>query len=124
MVKYGVLHDYDLHANKELSAQNQTCVVCGDSPMRFQWSDYSGEAMCCKCGCPYQLKWGSDQQISENKYPYMKLRGDFLLVAKEYWEESGKFVCYGMMLGPKPGMRQLVDWLRLRHPEFLPKEGE
>ena len=49
--KQGILHDYDLHANLEESAKLQTCVVCGDYPMRFQWSDYSGEGMCMKCGC-------------------------------------------------------------------------
>jgi hypothetical protein len=125
MAKFGVLHDYDLHANKEPSAQAQTCAVCGDSPMRFQWSDYHGEAMCCKCGCPYQLTAGSDQQVAEGKYPYIRLREDFIPVAKEYWEETAKFACYGIMMGgPKPGMTSFTNWLRLRHPEFLPKEEE
>jgi hypothetical protein len=124
MAKYGVLHDYDLQANKELSAQDQTCTLCGDSPMHFQWSDYHGEAMCCKCGCPYQLRAGSDQQVAENKYPYMKLKLEFLPVAQEYWAEAGKFVCYGMMMGPRPGLAALSRWLRFNHPEFLPREEE
>ena len=119
MPKQGVLHDYDTHANYENSAHNQTCAVCGASPMAFQWSDYSGEAMCMKCGCPYQLKWGSDKQKEENNYPYLSLNEEYLPVAQEYWNEKHKFVCYGTMIGSQPGMGELVSWLRDNHPEHL-----
>lgn len=122
MPKHGILHDYDLWANKEASAENQICAICDSSPMSFQWSDYSGEAMCTNCGCPYQLKWGTDEQKKENKYPYLSLSKEYLSVAKEYWDEKKKFVCYGMMLGgPRPGMNKLVSWLRKHHPEFIKK---
>ena len=119
MVKMGILHDYDMMANQEDSAQSQTCVVCDSYPMYFQWSDYSGEAMCQQCGCPYQLKWGSDEQKKEDKYPYLNLKKEFIPVARKYWNEKKKFVCYGTMLGPKPGMDDLVAWLKENHPEFL-----
>ena len=119
MPKHGILHDYDLWANKEASAENQTCAICGSSPMSFQWSDYSGEAMCTNCGCPYQLKWGTEDQKKEGNYPYLSLSKKYLSVAKEYWEETKKFVCYGWMMGSKPGMSELVSWLRKHHPKFI-----
>ena len=122
MIKQGILHDYDVHANYESSAKGQTCAVCGAFPTTFQWSDYSGEAMCTKCGCSYQLKWGSDKQKEEGKYPYLSLTSDFIPVAKEYWEARMQFVCYGLMLGPEPGMSMLVAWLKEHHPEHIKEE--
>ena len=122
MPKQGILHDYDLWANREKSAENQTCAICDSSPMSFQWSDYSGEAMCTNCGCPYQLKWGTDEQKKEGNYPYLSLSKEYLSVAKEYWDEKKKFVCYGWMMGsPQPGMNELIDWLRKYHPKFIKK---
>ena len=122
MVKMGILHDYDLLANQEKSAVGQTCTICGTFPMQFQWSDYSGEAMCINCGCPYQLKWGTDKQQKENNYPYLGLTDKFIVVAKEYWEKRKQFVCYGMMLGPQPGMTNLIDWLEINYPEHINKK--
>ena len=119
MPKHGILHDYDLWANKEASAENQTCAICGSSPMSFQWSDYSGEAMCTNCGCSYQLKWGTDEQRIECKYPYLSLSKEYLSVAKEYWKETKRFACYGWMMGLKPGMNELISWLKKHHPEFI-----
>jgi len=123
MPKAGILHDYDLRANKEASAANQTCAICGSSPMRFQWSDYSGEAMCTQCGCPYQLKWGSDEKQTKNKYPYLNLNDEFLPVAKEYWNETKKFVCYGVMIGPLPGYSEMVEWVKEHYPQFVKTEA-
>ena len=122
MPKLGILHDYDLWANKEDSAQGNRCAICGASPMSFQWSDYSGEAMCTQCGCPYQLKWGSDRQRSEDNYPYLNLNDAFVPAAKEYWQEKKAFVCYGAMMGPTPGMPDLLDWLKENHPEHIKEE--
>lgn len=119
MPKAGILHDYDLHANLEHSSVAQTCAICGVSPMRFQWSDYHGEAMCTQCGCPYQLKRGTDKQIKEDNYPYLNLNQDFIPIAKEYWNEKAKFACYGRMLGMYPGMESLLDWLKKHHPEHI-----
>lgn len=126
MAKHGILHDYDLHANHEPSAKEQSCAVCGESPMTFQWSDYSGEAMCVRCGCTYQLKWGSKEMEEEGEYPYLTLKEEFIPVAREYWQSKSRFVCYGMMLGPQPGMSSLAAWLREHHPELLspPQPGE
>ena len=119
-VKAGLIHDYDLMANAEPSAQQRnTCVVCEVYPVAYQWGDYSGEAMCCNCGCPYQLKWGSDQQTSEGKYPYLNLRDDFIPVAREYWNYAKQFVHYGTSFNLRDGMDGLTEWLKKHHPEQL-----
>lgn len=122
--KHGILHDYDLMANAERSAQEHTCVVCGSSPTRFQWSDYSGEAMCSQCGTPYQLKWGSKEQQAEGAYPYLRLREEWVPIVREYHKETGRFTCLGTMLGgPLPGYEAFYRWVESRHPETL-KDSE
>lgn len=119
MPKMGIIHDYDLMANAETSANEAKCYVCGKENISFQWSDYSGEAMCTRCGAPHQLKWGTDEQIKEGKYPYTNLTKDFIPVAREYWKEKGTFACYGSMLGKRKGMDELYSWLEEKHPELL-----
>lgn len=119
MAKCGILHDYDLLANNEASANNQTCVVCGITNMSFQWSDYSGEAMCRQCGTPYQLKWGSDEQKLEGKYPYLNLREVLIEPLREYFKQTARFTCLGGMLGPQPGLREFSDWMKANRPEIL-----
>ena len=119
MPKMGILHDYDLEANEEEIAQNKKCKICGEHPMRFQWSDYSGEAMCTKCGCPYQLKWGTTEQQTEGHYPYINMKKDFIPIAEQYWLETGNFTCYGLMMGPRPGMVDLIDWLEKKYPKYM-----
>ena len=122
MVKEGLIHDYDLHANHETSAQNQTCIICGTSPMGFQWSDYSGEAMCRQCGCVYQLKWGNDKQTKEGKYPYCNVKDEYIPILKEYWEQTKKWVCHGMMMNGHKTKEEFNKWMKANHPELLPKE--
>lgn len=123
MAKAGILHDYDLMANAEpAAAKGGNCRVC-DNELSYQWSDYHGEAMCRHCGATYQLKGGTKEQESEGNYPYFTLKEEFVPVAREYWQETKKFACYGTMLGPRPGMRELVDWIGQRHPEWLAKDN-
>jgi hypothetical protein len=122
MTKQGLLHDYDLMANAEDSSHNVTCAICGKEGVTFQWSDYSGEAMCTQCGCPYQLKWGTNEQQKESKYPYLGLLPDFIPVAREYWNETHKWVCYGTMMGPRPGEKEFFDWCKDHHPEWIAKK--
>lgn len=122
--KFGILRDYDLYANKESSARNQVCAVCGTENMTFQWSGYSGEAMCTKCGCPYQLKWGGEKREKEGKYPYLNLKENCIPIAKEYWEKTHQFVCYGRMLGPKPGFSEFITWAKENYPVMSFSEKE
>ena len=115
MSKQGVLHDYDLYANREESSVGVTCAICGREDTQFQWSDYSGEAMCTQCGCPYQL-------ITEGN-PYLNIEQEHLPVLRQYWEETGQFVCYGSMLGYAPGVKEFNYWLNKNYPELCEKEA-
>lgn len=119
MAKAGIINDYDLMANAEPSAKGQTCAICGDSPMRFQWSDYHGEGMCQKCGTPYQLRAGSEAQKEEGAYPYINLDERWVPVVREYHEETGAFACLGQMLGRAPGREEFFEWAQERHPELF-----
>jgi len=121
---FGFIHDYDLRANDEPSARGVTCAVCDTSPVLFQWSDYSGEAMCHECGCPYQLKWGSDEQRTESKYPYLSFMVEFVPIAREYWQAKKAFVTYGTMLTGHQWIAALNAWLRQHHPEWLEPKPE
>lgn len=120
MAKMGVLHDYDLMANREEAAQKpMACVVCDAPRIMYQWSDYHGEAMCSQCGCPYQIKSGSDEQVKEGKYPYISLLDSFVPVAREYWQHAREFVHYGHSFSNDQGKAALVAWLKVHHPETL-----
>ena len=90
--------------------------------MTFQWSDYSGEGMCTRCGTPYQLKWGSEKQMSEAEYPYLSLAEDWVPIVRAYYSETGCFVYLGQALGHKPGMKEFIGWLKEHHPERLTTE--
>jgi len=117
--KQGILHDYDLWANREESAHREdfTCVICGKLHPQFQWSDFSGEAMCRTCGCPYQLKWGTDEQQAEGNYPYVKLTEKSLDIVRKYWQETNRWTCLGCMIsGPTPGVREFNSWVEKNHP--------
>lgn len=121
-VKAGILHDYDLMANQEPAARKHTvCPVCDAIPVRYQWSDYSGEAMCIDCGTPFQLKWGNEKQRDEGNYPYLNLADDWVPIVRAYYAETKRFTCLGMMLGDKPGMFEFVQWLKVHHPDRVEK---
>lgn len=119
MAKLGLIHDYDLMANAEPTAQGNTCVVCDITPVRYQWSDYHGEGMCCQCGCPYQLRAGSDEQVKQGKYPYTNMRNDFIPLAREYYETAKTFVHYGLSFSCETGLRDLDEWVERAHPEYV-----
>jgi hypothetical protein len=119
MPKQGILHDYDLMANAEPTAKGNTCVICGSSPVSYQWSDYPGEAMCRECGCPYQLKSGSDKQVAEGNYPYLNIKEKYIPIFKEYYQEKKRFTCFGTTLvGYAPGIREFSEWMDKHHPEM------
>ena len=124
MTKHGISHDYDLHANLEVSANNQTCIVCETSPVMYRWSDYSGQAMCSACGCSYQLKWGSDEQQKEDNYPYLRLKKEWIAVLKRYHQETKRFTYLGVQLGGTPeNLPAFYKWVDEHYPDGIP-EGE
>lgn len=118
MPKAGLIHDYDLMANAEKSSVGVTCAVCDTPDTRFQWSDYSGEAMCQRCGCTYQLKWGGEELEKEGKYPYMSLKADFLPLAREFWLGTNTWVHYGSSFSRNDGHAELAAWMKKNHPEY------
>jgi len=128
MSKQGILHDYDLHANLEPSAQKTTsegvpCYICGIVPISFQWSDYSGQAMCTRCGAVYQLKWGTNEQIDKGNYPYTDaFKEEWIPIIKEYWVETNKFACHGTMMGHAPGLKKFLDWAEDKYPEMFEEQ--
>lgn len=122
--KQGVFHDYDLEANTEPSARNQSCIVCGMNPAAYQWSDLSGEGMCMQCGTPYQLKWGSKEQEKEERYPYLNLKKEWVPIVREYFQQTKVFTYLGEMFGnPSPsGLKEFFDWVDKNHPEMRKAE--
>jgi len=122
MPKSGLLHDYDLMANRERASQSVKCAVCDTENTRFQWSDYHGEAMCCQCGCTYQLKGGSKEEEEKNAYPYMTMADKWVPIAREYWRTFHKFVHYGQSFSHDEGLREFTDWCKTNHPEVIKKE--
>lgn len=120
MVKHGVKFDYDLLANEEIK-NNPICEICGN-PLRCRWTDLSGQGVCLTCGCAYQLKWGTEEQEKEGKYPYLGIKNKFIPILKQYWEEERKFVFTGTSISEDTGLREFYEWLEIKHPEM--KEDE
>jgi hypothetical protein len=113
MAKYGIQKDYDLMANISPSANKGTkCAVCDTENISFQWSDYSGQAMCTVCGCPYQLQWGSEEQQEEGNYPYLSMVDEFIDPCRKYWSEKHQWVYYGIGIGDRPGLREFYEWYK------------
>lgn len=116
--KHGILHDYDLLANAEPAASKATkCAGCDAEPPVFQWSDLHGEAMCTRCGCPYQLRGGGAEMEREGAYPYMTLRAELVEPLRAYYAETKRFTCLGQMLGHCPGIEEFADWLQENRPD-------
>lgn len=122
MPKQGIKFDYDMMANAEPSAQKEIkCIICEEVPF-YRWTDYSGQAVCHKCGMAYQLKWGTDEQKKEGNYPYPGLKDIFIPIFKEYWNETKKFTFLGTSFREDEGMKEFTEWVRKKHPELLEKE--
>jgi hypothetical protein len=92
------------------------CAGCDDEPARFQWSDRSGEGMCCRCGCPYQLKWGGEEREAEGAYPYLNLRDELVEPLRAYFAETGKFTYLGAGMEERPGLERFAEWTEKNRP--------
>ena|SRR5690606_6493083 len=106
-----------MNRHGEPAARGQSCVTCGADPVAYQWSDYSGEAMCVKCGTPYQLKWGSDEQRAEGAYPYLNLKEEWVPIVREYHAETGRWTYLGTGFD-RAGLAEFFKWVDERHPEM------
>lgn len=113
-VKQGILHDYDLRANDE-PVKVAKCDVCDRDNPSLQWSDYHGEAMCTRCGCPYQIAGGGEGVV----YPRLNLRADIVPLAQEYWRLEHSFVHYGAPIGAAIGIPGFWRWVEQAHPEYI-----
>jgi len=103
-----------------------TCEVCGQVDPPFVWADYSGEGMCVICGCPYQLKWGTDEQKAEGGYPYLNLKQEWADALSEYHEETGEYVCMGRVMPDRdrPNREVFIEWVKENRPELLEDDNE
>ena len=120
--KQGRFADYDSHANLVPQAKLiKKCEVCGASPPSFIWTDYFGEAMCSRCGVPYQLLSPAGKQ--DKQVPYLALRKELIEPCRRYWREKGEFMGLGCRLGGSyPGLGELVQWLKENYPELIEKK--
>lgn len=116
--KLGILHDYDLMANVEPAARGVKCACCDAEPMSFQWSDYHGEGMCVRCGCPYQLKAGSKEMEAEGSYPYLNLNEAYVEPVRAYYEETRRFTYLGSGFST-PGLREFLEWVEVNRPHLM-----
>lgn len=113
MPKEGIKFDYDLWANHEIKNGN-ICRICRN-PLRCRWTDYSGEGVCLKCGAPYQLKWGSQEQEKEKEYPYLKVKDIWIPILKQYWKETNRFCFNGTSFSERTGVQEFGDWLETKY---------
>lgn len=81
------MQKYGLMANAEKSAiESPACLICDDPHPAYQWTDYSGEGVCLKCGTCYQLKWG---ELKEGEtYPRINVRKEAIPMLRRYWQET------------------------------------
>lgn len=114
MQKYGHL------ANAAVKAPFK-CLVC-ETISGFNWSDAHGEAMCNKCGVPYNLK--ADP-------PECNLKPDWILICKQYFQETGAYMGLGQIMiwdqypECEDGVRKFNEWVVKNHPELCkPREEE
>lgn len=122
--KYGAM------ANAVPGSRDFTCVVCGDNPPTWTWSDLHGEAMCIKCGTPYQLIQYEEVDGERKRLdapPKINIKPGYIPILKQYWEETKKFTGLGtIMIGrdyPEcvEGCKAFYKWLDA-HKELIPSE--
>lgn len=122
MQKYGHL------ANEVAEGRDYTCLICGDDPVQWTWGDAHGEAMCVKCGTPYQLlQYDEDRQRIAGVSPKPNIEESWIPILKAYWEETHNFIGLAtiMMWRDYPeceeGQRKFYAWLD-EHPELMPED--
>lgn len=121
MPKYGEKFDYDLAANYQLDG-NERCLIC-DSELTCRWTDLHGEGVCTICGAPYQLMHGTEEQEKEGKYPYLRVKEEYISLFREYWNETHLFCFHGLSFTEDTGRAEFNEWIEQKHPELLKKKN-
>ena len=117
MVKNGIVFDYDLAANYQLTG-NEICEIC-NSPLQCRWTDRHGEGICLICGAPYQLMHGSKEQETEGNYPYLLIKPEWIPILREYWEKEKKFRFGGWSVSEDKGQEEFKVWVSENYPDML-----
>lgn len=122
MQKYGHL------ANLVEEGKDFSCHICGDNPTQWTWGDVHGEAMCVKCGTPYQLlQYDENKKRIKGESPKLNIKEKWILILKAYWDETHNFTGLAtvMILRDYPeseeGQRKFYTWLD-EHPELIPED--
>ena len=121
---------YGHRANEVQSAQLLVCEICGANPIRWTWSDKHGEAMCTRCGTPYQiLQRDSNRKLLPDATPRINIKKEWIPVLKRYWGEKQAFMGLGtiMIWRDYPecaaGQKKFYAWVDA-HEEIVPLEKE
>jgi hypothetical protein len=122
--KYGHL------ANQVDGAKEFCCEVCGVSPVTWTWGDLHGEAMCVRCGTPYQLlqyeKGEDGKEHGVDRLPKLNIKPEWVPVLQQYWQETQQFTGFATIIIPRDypecveGKRKFDAWLE-EHPEVMPE---
>lgn len=115
-------------ANDVPEGKDFTCIICNDNPMTWTWGDVHGEAMCVKCGTPYQLlQYDENKERIKGATPKLNIKESWIPVLKTYWEETHSFIGLASIMiwrdypECEEGQRKFNDWLD-EHPELVPEE--
>lgn len=93
------------------------CQICGINA-GFNWSDKHREAMCNKCGIPYQILHYDKDNNQIDKLPEISISITWIPIIKRYWEEKHIFIGLGSILIYKDypecieGQRQFNKWCK------------
>ena len=124
---------YGGRANAVKSAWRFECLICRSNPTTWTWTDLHGEAVCVKCGTPYQLlqyaETGDGKRQLEDKPPRINIRDEWLPVLIQYWQERQAFMGLGRIMIDRQypefivGKEKFYAWCDA-HEDILPSRKE
>jgi hypothetical protein len=90
------------------------CEICDDA-ISYEWTDLHGEAICWRCGTPYQLyQYDENKKRIPDAEPTINIKDEYIPMLKQYWNENKKHMGLGTYLGkPKYPEKHhaFFDWL-------------
>ena len=120
---------YGYRANQVQSARLFVCQICRAKPTVWTWSDLHGEALCTKCGTPYQLlQYDSDGKLLDVP-PIINVRADWVPVLEQYWGERQTFMGLGTFMSGRhypecvEGQEKFWAWVDV-HRDIVPAEEQ